>query len=515
MRLSLLPGAGLALLLATGCQSNPQATESAGSATTADSAATNPTGRATAPTGLYVRKNCNSPEAKADLEALAKALAIMKKLPCDDPRGWYYQGAMHNVPDSIATNPYCPQFTTGGMPLASWDGCTHGGGENHFLIWHRLYTLHFERIVRKLSGKADFAMPYWDYTNTQPGYRVMPAIFRTPADSLYENGRYAPLNHGAAIAASMDTALNVRTLNQNHTFALFNTNIDKAPHGAMHDYIGYGNLPDDKVKRWNRIYQRPQQGGLMGNVASAAFDPIFWVHHSNIDYLWAKWAASPRGRQPALAELEANRWQYQFFDENGKPANYTVAEAYEAALHPDYRYDVVAAATTKLLAAGAPAQQAPAVALATATVRQPITALTKFTAKLPVAAGQSKLLQGSAGKAQTQILLLQLSASFAKEPRGIYEVYVRDPRAGGAKPQLAGILNFFGAGHHHKKGAHTAMPGMDMSGAQTTQTFTFDITDEVAAGSFSGALDVQVVPKGTSARTPITIDKITLLTQTI
>lgn len=507
MRTPLLPGAGLALLLlAAGCQSNPQTAESA----TADPAAANTTGQAATPTGPFVRKNCNSPEAKADLEALAKALAIMKKLPCDDPRSWYYQGAMHNVPDSIARNPYCPQFTTGSAPLSGWDGCTHGGGENHFLIWHRLYTLHFERIVRKLSGKADFAMPYWDYTNPKPGYRVLPTIFRTPTDSLYENGRYAPLNHGEAIGTSMDTALNVRTLNQNHTFALFNTNIDKAPHGAMHDYIGYGNLPNDQVKRWNRIYQRPQQGGLMGNVASAAFAPIFWVHHSNIDYLWAKWTASPRGRQPALAELEANRWQYQFFDENGKPANYTVAEAYEAALHPDYRYDVLPA-PTKLLGAPAPAQEAPPVALATATVRQPVKALTKFTAKLPVAAGQNKLLTGSAGK--EQILLLRLSASFTKEPRGIYEVYVRDPRAAG-KLQLAGVLNFFGAGHHHKKGA-AAMPGMDMSGGQLTQTFTFDITDEVAAGSFSGGLDVQVVPKGTSTTAPITIDKITLLTQTL
>ncbi len=508
MRSLFLPGASLALLLATGCQSNPQSSESAGQA---DSTVTKTTGLAATATGTYVRKNCNSPEAKADLDALAKALAIMKKLPCDDPRSWYYQGAIHNVPDSITTNPYCSQFTTDSMPMNGWDGCTHGGGGNHFLIWHRLYTLHFERIVRKLSGKADFAMPYWDYTNTQSGYRVMPAIFRTPTDSLYENGRYAPLNHGQPIGASMDTALDVRILNQNHTFALFNDNIDKAPHGAMHDYIGYGNLPNDKVKRWNRIYQRPQQGGLMGNVASAAFDPIFWVHHANIDYLWAVWAASPRGAQPDLAALRKNRWIYQFFDENGKPVNYTVAQAYEAALHPDYRYDVIPAASTKLLAGSSPAQQAPPVALATATVNQPVKALTKFTAQLPVAANRNKLLRSSAGK--TQLLLLQLDASFSKEPRGIYEVYVRDPRAG--KLQLAGILNFFGAGHHHKKGGDMDMPGMDMSGASTTQTFTFDITDEVAADSFSGGLDVQVVPKGTSAAAPITIEKVTLLTQSI
>jgi tyrosinase len=30
-------------------------------------------------------------------------------------------------------------------------------------------------------------------------------------------------------------------------------------------------------------------GGQMGVIASAAFDPIFWAHHTMIDRLWYQW----------------------------------------------------------------------------------------------------------------------------------------------------------------------------------------------------------------------------------
>lgn len=512
MRSLFLPGAGLALLLATGCQSTPQSSESAGQAD--PPVTTKTTGLAATAAGSYVRKNCNSPAAKADLDALAKALAIMKKLPCDDPRSWYYQGAIHNVPGDIAHNPYCAQFTSGGTPLAGWDGCTHGGGENHFLLWHRLFTLHFERIVRKLSGKADFAMPYWDYTNTQAGYRVMPASFRSRTDSLYEGARYRPLNNGQAIDASMNPALDTALINQYRSFSLFNTNIDQAPHGAMHDYIGSGNL---ETPVWNRIYQQAVPGGLMGNVPSAAFDPIFWVHHANIDYLWAAWARSSRGQAPNLAALEASPWKYQFFDENGKSVTYTVAQAYEAALHPDYRYDVLPAPSEKMLGAPTPTQEAAPVPLASAAVGKTVVGSTKFSARLAVATRQQGLLKSATPQppaAGGQRLLLQVEVSLAKEPRGFYEVYVRNQGGPGlltARPQLAGILNFFGVSHQHGAG-HADMPGMSMPAAKLRKTFTFDVTDEVNAANFAGGLDVQVVPKG-AGTVPITIEKLTLLTQ--
>ena len=32
-------------------------------------------------------------------------------------------------------------------------------------------------------------------------------------------------------------------------------------------------------------------GGWMGSFETAGLDPIFWLHHANIDRLWAVWRA--------------------------------------------------------------------------------------------------------------------------------------------------------------------------------------------------------------------------------
>jgi hypothetical protein len=204
--------------------------------------------------------------------------------------------------------------------------------------------------------------------------------------------------------------------------------------------------------------------------------------------------------------------------------SYSVDSAYAAALHPDYRYDVFAAPTTKenLLATGAPTQEALPVALATATPGKAVVSNTRFAARLAVPARQTPLLQSAtplrkstpARPAAGAQRLLQVEVSLTKELRGFYKVYVRNQGGAGLRavpPQLAGILNFFGVAHHHGAG-HADMPGMAMLADKLRKTFVFDITDEVNAASFAGGLDVQVVPQGTGA-VPITIDKLPLLAQ--
>ena len=56
-------------------------------------------------------------------------------------------------------------------------------------------------------------------------------------------------------------------------------------------------------------------GGWMSAFATAAQDPIFWLHHANIDRLWEAWLAlgdpddpsnrdfrNPRGRRGSVAQ---------------------------------------------------------------------------------------------------------------------------------------------------------------------------------------------------------------------
>lgn len=294
--------------------------------------------------GRVVRKNIHSQEASADIEALNKALTIMRSKDCNDPTSWYYQGAIHWIPDTIKDNQLCASYHTKLELKDGWDNCTHthtSVDEINFLVWHRLYIWHFEKIVRKLSGKKDFALPYWPYENIGDSVSLtLPKMFRDSTSSLWEANRIDSLNLGFPISGEMLRALDVTNLMQYTDYELFAKNIDVAPHGAIHDYVGHGNESNyGKYHFKNQITGTETLDGLMGWVPTAAFDPIFWVHHSNIDRIWQKWTNSPYGENVTLKQLKDNPFNYVFFDENGQKVVYTPEQIMTIIYDMDYDFD--------------------------------------------------------------------------------------------------------------------------------------------------------------------------------
>ena len=43
----------------------------------------------------------------------------------------------------------------------------------------------------------------------------------------------------------------------------------------------------------------------MGSVPTAPADPVFWMHHAEIDRIWAAWQATHPGQNPTLAGAAA------------------------------------------------------------------------------------------------------------------------------------------------------------------------------------------------------------------
>ncbi len=58
--------------------------------------------------------------------------------------------------------------------------------------------------------------------------------------------------------------------------------LEGGPHGAVHVWT-----TDPKVD-----FNNPKPD--MGVLASAAFDPVFFAHHANIDRIWDKWIKAPQ-----------------------------------------------------------------------------------------------------------------------------------------------------------------------------------------------------------------------------
>lgn len=416
----------------------------------------------------FIRKNAATPEAKADLDALSDALKKMKAMGCDNPLSWYYQGATHSVPNEVKDNKLCPSYQTMADLKWGWATCTHKeGSEIHFLIWHRVYIAHFEKIVRKLSGKKDFALPYWNYID--PKNRTMPGPFTNSDLSLYTSARLPSLNSGKSIESFMDQNLDITNLMQNKVYAVFNSNIDSAPHGAMHDYIG-GGYAGKKMP--NPIYQNNDNFGLMAQVESAGFDPIFWLHHSNIDFIWQAWESSPNGRRPSLAELEAAPWPYQFFDENGKKVEYTVAEAYQFAFNPDYQYDqlmpkaqLVAATEHEALVAKHVRQEKELLWTKKISASTKNKALILTPEVLPNQKSMELMLTN-----QPEALVIEIEVSFEQEPKEAFSVYIMDEKE---NKSWIGVMTFFGAAHHMN------MAGHEGHAMKATKKFSYDVTADL------------------------------------
>jgi hypothetical protein len=113
----------------------------------------------------------NLPSGDDTLDWYDKAVGRMKSLPITDSLSWGYQGAVHGTVTTLT-----PSIT------GFWAECQHGSA--FFLPWHRMYVLHFERIVARhiedLGGPADWALPYWNYTTSDPRTLSLPPQFCNP-----------------------------------------------------------------------------------------------------------------------------------------------------------------------------------------------------------------------------------------------------------------------------------------------------------------------------------------------
>ncbi len=276
---------------------------------------------------LRVRKdivtlNANSPEVKS----YKKAVAEMKKLPAADKRSWEFQTKIHGW-------------------LNEFNECEHGSW--NFLPWHRAYLFYFEEICRELSKDESFALPYWDWSaNPQ-----VPDLFWGQDNPLNDRRSNNPPPFGRFVGQgeqvpSRDfdefldpTKVIKRRLLDNPDFITFGGGqnaggeLEGTPHNFVHRWVGMGanGLGDGDMVR----------GG-------SPLDPIFWLHHCNIDRLWTEWALRHPNNTPS--DQTWLKTSFRFYDRKADPASKKVEETLDTGklfYRYDRRGDIVVARTTK------------------------------------------------------------------------------------------------------------------------------------------------------------------------
>lgn len=289
-----------------------------------------------------------------DLFWYGKAVAALKQRPITDPTSWRYMAAVHGYPGHDA-DPFAvagEAMPSGPDQTAFWNQCQHHSW--FFLPWHRAYLAAFEQIVAdavvQAGGPDGWALPYWNYDYKDPDpalpsdnpgvdqYRALPPAFQDDESALFVQQRDLP-GETPPYILPQDASLNCLT----------HQGFDDPRPG---DY-GFGGPKtgfhhgSDGAEGW--LEQVPHDsvhgdvGGFMGAFETAALDPIFWLHHANIDRLWEVWRLRyPRSANPADPAWLKPTPPFRLHDKSRNVWSFTPQDMLDTTkvLH-GYRYDDV------------------------------------------------------------------------------------------------------------------------------------------------------------------------------
>ena len=295
-----------------------------------------------------------------ELRNLCKAIGYMRnEFPLEHPLQWDNYAKIHAL--------HCTEPNVNHPPVHwSWN----------FLPWHRGYLYFLERILANiLTTKfsidgTKFALPYWNWSKYQeiPNTRLRNAIgLSSPlfgydlfqenmvnADDLgFDNSALCEGNRGPTLTRyQMDPKNELTQDSKDHVIEAMHyfsdsyvsfmlsapfeqfagkpvTNrqtgqglLEQGPHNDGHDWVG----------------SRIGKNRSMGTLRSAAGDPMFYLHHANIDRIWSlydKPQPDPKG--------DWGKQSYNFLDIDGSIVTLSVQDIIEKTTNVSYDNDTVPA----------------------------------------------------------------------------------------------------------------------------------------------------------------------------
>jgi len=276
--------------------------------------------------------------------SLRRGVQEMKiRLP-SDPLSWFFQAAMHAVSsDLLAAAAAQDPKVNDIFQKRYWNQCPHFGENSaNFLPWHRGYTYYFEKILRIHTGDTGFSLPYWNYKDK--GNRKFPREFGIEhMDANLNNNdpkNINPLYHKerdyylCGYEHPFATGLPILELSDSAVDDSLSMDADVFFGETEREGLG-GGIADEDPSTRGLLESYPHDqihravGGIIGDKAggmasppTAAFDPIFPFHHSNIDRLWAEWSCK-QGKK--WGKLPSNYWfnerAWFFYDSDGTVVN--------------------------------------------------------------------------------------------------------------------------------------------------------------------------------------------------
>jgi tyrosinase len=188
-------------------------------------------------------------------------------------------------------------------------------GLYRFLGWHRRYLVEFERELQRVdailrpSATQKLGVPYWHWQDPFPAWLAgfLPANDPDSGDTPPPRKNAAPPDK--ADAADIDIIVN--------QFSIQDTGLSGENDYTKFTYgiEGWGRRPNGSGLPAHN-HGHSWIGGIMNNTSTSPTDPMFWLHHAEIDRLWEIWRQTNPTPKPLLsgADLVMDPWAESYDD---------------------------------------------------------------------------------------------------------------------------------------------------------------------------------------------------------
>ncbi|KAK9056866.1 hypothetical protein SSX86_024230 [Deinandra increscens subsp. villosa] len=268
---------------------------------------------------------------KEQVDKYRAAIQAMRALPDDHPHSFASQAKIH-----------CAYCNGGYTQVDSGTGFPNIDIQIHnswlFFPFHRWYLYFYERILGKLINDPTFALPFWKWD--EPAGMPIPDMFvpetvdgkPNPLYDVYRdadhiNERIVDLDYDGKdknVSDQTQKLCNLSTVyrdlvrNGGDTISFFGGkyvagdspvdnsdpsvgSVESGSHTAVHRWVGDKNQPNNED---------------MGNFYSAGYDPVFYIHHTNVDRMWKLWKDLGIAGHVEPTDSDWLNASYVFYDEN-------------------------------------------------------------------------------------------------------------------------------------------------------------------------------------------------------
>jgi tyrosinase len=262
----------------------------------------------------------------------------------------------------------------------------------------------------------------------------------------------------------------------------FSAALENVPHGNVH--VSVGGIDDIGFPV-----------GDMGSTTTAGRDPIFWLHHSNVDRLWESWLRSGGETTANYRDRPWHSQKWPFIDEQGRRQDVSLKDFEDMTKDEPIGYEKLENIRRR---------PPPPAGLAAARVAESAASPPIILSPRGNRLGMPSLGPAMAARRPQTVSSARIvieNASTSSEIGIIFDVFLNLPEGRSADPTYhVGSFQFFGLVHE---------------GMQHPRRFVFDVTERVraqmAAGAWPGTPTITILPRRTFAGSPARVGSARLI----